>query len=110
MLMSQACATEPAIRHAVLALASAHMEEVRGASSRTSERANKQDIFTLQQYNKAIIYLQPFFSDYRRTSIRITPITCALFVNMEFLRGHYRKGNIHLQHGLSLLQSSGDGV
>ena len=110
MLLCQASTTEPAIRHAVLALASAHREEVCGASSRASECNDEQALFTVRQYSKAITCLQPCFADNRRTSVRITLMTCALFVYMEFLRGHYTRGIAHLDQGLSLLQSTGGDV
>jgi hypothetical protein len=109
-LLFQACATEPAIRHAVLTLASAHMEEVRGAGLTASECNDEQALSTVRLYNKAITYLQPCFSDGRRASVRITLITCALFVYMEFLRGHYTKGIAHLDHGLGLMQCMGSSV
>jgi Fungal specific transcription factor domain len=109
-LLFQAYATEPAIRHAVLALASAHMEEVRGAGLMASERNDERALSTVRQYNKAITYLQPCFSDGRRISVRITLITCTLFVYMEFLRGHYTKGIAHLDHGLGLIQCIGSSV
>lgn len=108
MLLFQASTTEPAIRHAMLALGSAHKEEVRrGASSSALESNDEQSLFTVRQYNRAIDCLKPCFSDSRRISLRITLVSCALFIYAEFLRGHYTKGIIHLEHGLTLLPGIG---
>jgi hypothetical protein len=82
------------------------MEEVRSAGSLPSKSDGAQAIFTVQQYSKAINRLQPSRTSTARTSVRITLLTCALFVYMEFLRGHYTTGIVHLKHGLSLLQET----
>jgi len=107
MLLLQASATEPAVLHAVLSLASAHREEVRGAGFLAYERNDAEAVFTVRQYSKAITSLQPSLSRPARISMRVTLITCALFVNMELLRGHYAKALVHLRHGLSLLDNAG---
>ena len=106
-LLVQASTTEPAVRHAVLALSSTHRQEVSGPGSQASETNDGHALFTTRQYSKAIAHLQPCFSDSRRTSVRITLITCALFIYMEFLRGHYTRGLLHLEHGIRLLQGVG---
>lgn len=84
--------------HAVLALGSAHKREMLNSNGREiRERvAGKQEQSTLQQYNKVISYLQPHFSAKNKESIRIALITCMIFVYLEFLRGRYEAGNIHL--------------
>ena len=103
-ILYQASTTVPAIRHAVIALGSTHRDEVRGVRSLSSAPNDEQALLTVRQYNKAISHLQPCLSDNSRASIHITLLTCLLFVYMEFLRGHYTKGIVHLEHGLNLVQ------
>lgn len=102
-LLFQAVATEPSIRHAVLAVGSAHREEVEGAGALVGGSNDEHTLFTVRQYSKAINYLHTCLRDGGRTSVRITLITCALFIYLEFLRGHYTQGLVHLEHGLGLL-------
>jgi len=97
-LLIQASTIESTILHATLALSSAHKEEVQGL---TSESEHEQTLFTVQQYSKAIGRLQSRLFD-----MRTTLIACALFMNMEFLRGHYTSGLMHLERGLRLLQTA----
>lgn len=70
---------------------------------------DEQEQFTLHQYSKAIRHLQPHFSprnkDYR-ISTRIALITYALFMFLEFLRGHYTTGSTCLLNGLKLLRET----
>lgn len=105
-MLLRASVTEPAIRHAVLALGSSHRADVQGAGSLISDLNDERALCTVRQYSKAINHLQPYLSDKVTTSVRITLVACVLFVSMEFLRGHYSQGIIHLKHGLCLLQES----
>lgn len=110
-LVFQASVQEPAVRHAVIALSSAQKADVlhrrNSSSCRNESDAEK---FTLQQYNKAIGYLR----DHQRhqnnaqstESTRIVLITCMIFVALEFLRGRYRTGFLHLQSGIKLLSEN----
>ncbi|KAI1370505.1 hypothetical protein F4677DRAFT_438228 [Hypoxylon crocopeplum] len=103
-LLFQAISSEPAILHAVLALSSAHRRDKIGVDSSATGRApDEQEQFTLKHYSRAIRHLQPHFSTKEPSSIRVTLIACLMFVMMEFLRGHYKAGNAHLQNGLKLL-------
>lgn len=93
-LVFQSSYSEPAVLHAALAVSSAHQND----KTKTKEQ------FTLNQYLKAIIHLQPHFSSKDRGSIRIALITCLLFVSLEFLRGHFATAQLHLQNGLKVLK------
>ncbi|KAJ3503096.1 hypothetical protein NM208_g16584 [Fusarium decemcellulare] len=64
---------------------------------------NEQEQFTLQHYVKAISHLQPHFSAKDRTSCRVALIACVVFVCLEFLRGHYKTAQLHLQNGIEIL-------
>ncbi|KUJ08975.1 uncharacterized protein LY89DRAFT_658031 [Mollisia scopiformis] len=105
ILVCQASSSEPAVLHAVLAFSSAHKKEgldsIRPGKSLTLPDTLEQ--FTLQQYSHAITHLQPHFATKTKDSVRVALVTCLIFIHMEFLRGHYRTGNFHLQNGLKLL-------
>jgi hypothetical protein len=102
-LIFQASAQEPAVRHAVIALSSAHRSEQR-YNSKAAAALNKFDgeRFTLQQYNRAIQYLRTNTIQTSH-SLRVALITCMLFVTLEYLRGQYHMGSAHLRFGMKLL-------
>ncbi|KAJ6044702.1 hypothetical protein N7460_006057 [Penicillium canescens] len=100
-LIFQASAQEPAVRHAVIALSSAHRFEQYGQGTLVANKVNKER-FTLQQYNKAIQYLRSNKADSSH-SLRVALITCMLFVTLEYLRGQYQMGSAHLRYGMKLL-------
>lgn len=106
-LVTQACATEPAVLHAVIALTSAHKNDCSGEGIPTD-----QEQFILRQYNKAINHLYPHFSSKNgapilsakdKASSHVVLVTCVLFVCLEFLRGHYITGMTLFRQGLKLL-------
>lgn len=112
-LLLQATANEPAVLHAVLALSTAHHSRFsRGLTEISDPHTSWTDVpgaleeFTLQQYNKAIGHLsqQPSSKGGNvKPVVRVTLITCAVFISLEVLRGNYRTANKHLQNGLRLL-------
>ncbi|KAK3352523.1 C6 zinc finger domain protein [Lasiosphaeria hispida] len=104
-LLVQATVQEPAVLHAVLALSAAHK---RGpAEAHLTEKSgtvmDSQERFMLQQYVKAIGYLQPHFSAKDRASSRVALITCFVFICLDFLRSHFESAQVHLQNGLRIL-------
>ncbi|KAI1205167.1 uncharacterized protein F4807DRAFT_444211 [Annulohypoxylon truncatum] len=106
-LVFQAASTEPAVRHAILALGSAHKREGRVSLIPALDiTPDKEEQFTLQQYSKAITYLQPHFSSRENSSVRVGLLTCLIFVILEFIRGRYKTAITHLQSGLKLLDES----
>ncbi|KAJ5617595.1 hypothetical protein N7537_002709 [Penicillium hordei] len=98
-LIFQASAQEPAVRHAVIALASAHRLQQQYVTG-----LNKYDVerFTLLQYNKAIQHLRTNTTN-DSYSLRVALITCMLFITLEYMRGQYQMGCAHLQYGMKLL-------
>ncbi|KAK9793613.1 hypothetical protein SCARD494_06197 [Seiridium cardinale] len=106
-LVFQASSSEAAVFHATLALSSAHQTNPcigrRPASSKLLVR-DEDESFMLQQYSNAIGHLQTHFSCGTRASVRVTLITCLLFVCLELLRGRYRSAIHHLESGLKLLR------
>ena len=104
-LLFQASLNEPAVSHAILALSSAHKGAIVNADDQTkvTSAPSEQERFALKHYVKAINHLQPCFSVKDRTSFRVTLITCIAFVCLEFLRGHFKIAQAHLQNGLQIL-------
>ncbi|KAI1086045.1 hypothetical protein F5B19DRAFT_480632 [Rostrohypoxylon terebratum] len=103
-LVFQAASAEPAVRHAILALGSAHKREGHAKLISASDNTpDKEEQFILQQYSKAIACLQPHFSARNNPSIRVGLVTCLIFIIMESIRGHYKAAVTHLQSGLKLL-------
>ncbi|KAM0345420.1 hypothetical protein ACHAPU_006583 [Fusarium lateritium] len=105
-LVFQACSSEPAVLHALLALSSAHKKGVTDTCihrNSAKDTMGPQEKFTLQQYVKAIGHLQPHFSAKDRASCRVALITCIVFVCLEFFRGHFATAQLHLKNGLDIL-------
>jgi hypothetical protein len=77
--------------------------KVQGGSD-DEEVSFEQEQFMLSQYVKAIGHLQPHFESKEKGSVRVALITCVVFICLEFLRGHFRTGQKHLENGLKVLR------
>ena len=66
--------------------------------------SNEQESSTLKHYVKAISHLEPHFLTRDKASFRVALITCVTFIYLEFLRGHFRSAQNHLQNGLKILR------
>jgi hypothetical protein len=114
-IILQVSSSEPAVFHAVVALASTQRgQELHeclrksGESSRDSksdEVANQWDRFALQEYNKAIADLQVHFVARSHRSLQVALTTCIIFVCIELLRGSYTAANTHIDNGIKLLRN-----
>lgn len=94
-----------------MALGAVHKRDVQDINrSRIVDVHDEQEQFILQQYSKAIKCLQPHLSVQNKDSLRVALISCLVFVSLEFLRGHYRTGNTHLQNGLKLLDNKSTAI
>ena len=105
-LLLQASSSEPAVFNSVLTLSSVHNRQIANDNI-PSQRENVPDVqeqFMLQHYSKAIRCLQPHFLTKDRTSVRIALIACVVFVCLEFLRGHFKTAQAHLESGLKVLR------
>jgi hypothetical protein len=104
-LVLQACAAEPAILHAALALGSAHQKETLRDEEHKGPLAvlDAQQQFMLCEYSQAIRGLQPHFSNQDQRSIQVALVTCALFTFFENILGRYVAAKAHLHCGLRLL-------
>lgn len=102
VLVLQICQTEPAVRHAVLAVSSLH--EALGGTMPfiDGSLARPQQAFAMTQYNKAISRLLVQMSD-PLTRPLAKLLTNVLFVCIEYMRGQDRQALIHLESGRQLL-------
>ncbi|KAE8363556.1 hypothetical protein BDV27DRAFT_158720 [Aspergillus caelatus] len=102
-LVFQASAQEPAVRHAVVALSAAHRSNL-SSESMPAMYGMDAERFTLLQYNKAIHHLRGVTTcGSSKNALRVTLITCMLFVTLEYLRGQHKMGSAHLGYGIQLL-------
>lgn len=106
----QICQTEPAVRHAVLAVSSLHeglgtgtiMACTDGRSGQSTQAAQAPQSFPLQQYNKAITRLLDQMNN-PLTKPLASLLTCVLFVCIEHMQGKDKESLIHLEQGRQLL-------
>lgn len=92
---------EPAVHHAVVALASLH----EAFNDRTEYKVGSQQ-YSLSQYNKSLVGLNRYLSTGKERSVDIVMICCILFAAFESFRGDYDIAGQHLQSGLKILSSS----
>ena len=95
--------TEPAVRHAVMALGSLHEYFESQGTAIGYDLKHKSLYFSLQQYNKAIAFLSQDFSAGIRLPVEIVMICCALFISIEILQGNYAATARHLLGGSKIL-------
>ncbi|KAL8690533.1 MAG: hypothetical protein Q9224_004384 [Gallowayella concinna] len=95
---------EPALKHAVIALASLHERYEKG--DRSVLKSNK-DIaeggFALQQYNKAIRCLIKPSGSVSKPALDTSLVACVLFACFESLRGHHGSALSHIHSGTQIL-------
>lgn len=103
-IVLQICQTEPAVRHAVLAVSSLHEGIGAGSALQPADRrlAQSAQSFALQQYNKAIARLLNQMSTPLARPLA-TLLTCVLFVCIEYMQGKDKESLIHLEQGRQLL-------
>lgn len=97
----QVAQTEPAVRHAVLAVSTLHEGLTQGTIVQSTDGCPTQS-FALQQYNKAIARLLDQMNN-PLTKPLASLLTCVLFVCIEFLQGKDKESLIHLEQGRQLL-------
>jgi hypothetical protein len=99
--------TEPAVRQALVALSSIHLEFVTPESpDRQQKRGGGHDIETLLQYNRAVGQLRRYLSNTVQPSIQVALVCCALFYCFESTHGDYDRAREHLRSGLVMLETA----
>ncbi|KZZ91137.1 C6 zinc finger domain protein [Moelleriella libera RCEF 2490] len=105
-LVSQMTHSEPATRHAVLAISSLYEHFDDGDVYCLPRRSND---FAIQHYNAAIqLLISPHTSKKSPADLNTVLLVCILFTCIEFLRGDPESAISHSQHGISLLNSGKD--
>ncbi|KAH6660963.1 hypothetical protein BKA67DRAFT_654113 [Truncatella angustata] len=105
-LVFQASSNEAAVLSALLALSFAHKNnslQNDRIAGKASQLADDHEHFILQHYSRAISQLQAHLAAGTSASVRVTLITCLLFICLELLRGQYKSAVSHLESGLKLL-------
>jgi hypothetical protein len=94
---------EPAVRHALIALAYLHSTQDGSMRHARSKFASlRESGFLLYHYNKSVRGLVDRIGE-AKYSHEIGLVTCLLFVCMEFLRGNYHTAFTHLTNGLKII-------
>ncbi|EXL94888.1 hypothetical protein NOF04DRAFT_11050 [Fusarium oxysporum II5] len=92
----QMAQSEPAARHAVLAISSLF-------ESFEPSKESVADEFAIMHYNKAISIL----TRDTKPCVDTVLLVCTLFICIEFLRGNQEAAVTHASHGVQLLNSAG---
>ncbi|KAK4167550.1 hypothetical protein QBC43DRAFT_341912 [Cladorrhinum sp. PSN259] len=106
MLVLQICQSEPAVRHAVLAVSSLHEGMVQATMMIPYRDADHRHSFALFQYNRAIACL---LDQMRTVDARplVPLLTCVLFVCIELMQSKDKESLIHLEQGRQILNQLG---
>ncbi|KAF2123380.1 hypothetical protein P153DRAFT_435973 [Dothidotthia symphoricarpi CBS 119687] len=99
-IVLQMAQSEPAVRHAVIALG--YLAKTQTGSLRHARSVSVIDKTLLLHYNKAVQHLVARISDYSY-SIEVGLVACLLFICIEFLRGDTHSALRHLQSGLKII-------
>lgn len=101
-LVLQAAASQPAPRHAALALGAAHRCLVLGKMD-----SEGMEMLAIRHHSSAIVHLQPCFSSIQDiNSLQIVLIVCLIFASLDALRGHMVSAQRHARSGLAILKLS----
>lgn len=104
-LLIQACLSEDAVLHAVLAISSLHkahmLAEAGDLNASLQIRASEQR--TLRHYIKAIRHLRPHLQANTKCSRRVALIVCIVLTSTDLLRGHFSTAKTHVNCGEKLL-------
>jgi hypothetical protein len=91
--------TEPAVRHAVLALGAFGLRRENGSGS-----VEENDRFALQHYSKAMKVLQSKISEEKKLSPDLILITCLLFVIFELQNSGWLEAKAHCSGGTRIIR------
>lgn len=103
--LPQLSASEPAIRHALIALSAAHARFEADAANNQLVHNVIDPSFILRHYNESIKQLKLYLSRDPR-SLDYALLCCLLFISMECIYGNRILVIDHLQNGLNMLKSS----
>lgn len=102
-IVLQLAHSEPAVRHALIALGSLCETETGTMKyARAKFAADENYRFVLTQYNKSVRSLVQRMNE-TTYSDEVGLVTCLLFICMEFLRGNYHAAFTHMKNGLRII-------
>ncbi|KAK3333966.1 hypothetical protein B0T19DRAFT_142446 [Cercophora scortea] len=104
-IVLQICQSEPAVKHAVLAVSALHEGMTRGTVAPYADISDRQS-FALWQYNKSIAFLLDQMREADAKPL-VPLLTCILFVCIEFMQSKDRESLIHLDQGRYILSQLG---
>lgn len=101
-LVLQACHSEPAIKHAVLALSSLHQLD---SLPPGSEAAIQHEAYAGRQHQRALAAAQHLISSSASQAHDFDKIltACAIFIIFESVRGDYKAATMHMRSGRAIL-------
>ncbi|KAH0405547.1 hypothetical protein KCU89_g144, partial [Aureobasidium melanogenum] len=105
LTLPQLSASEPAIRHALIALSAAHARFEADAANNQLVHNAIDPKFILWHYNESIKQLKLYLSRDPR-SLDYALLCCLLFISMKCIYGNRILVIGHLQNGLNMLKSS----
>ena len=105
-IVLQACHTDAAVRHAVIALASLHeaQRSQKPLSQSTTNTGKTPEQFALVQCNKAITELNRHLSKTNDDSLETLLISCVIFTCFESLRGNINSSLRHMWSGVKVFR------
>lgn len=99
----QMASSEPAVRHALIALGYLHSTESGSLKDACAKSVSQSDSRTLiYHYNKSVNSLVGRMNEASYTS-EIGLVTCLLYVCIEYMRGNYHAAFTHLRSGLQII-------
>ena len=96
----QACHTEPAIKHAVLALSSLHQLSGLPHDNDTSYQHR---LYAERQHHKALEEARVLIASAQPQDVDRILIACIIFIIFEGVRGDYRAAAMHMDSGRAIL-------
>lgn len=97
--------SDPALRHAVIALGALHWHTLRkfgGSKSKTNDRQLLP--LAYEQYHRAIRLLRSQLQQGNGPSVEASMLSCMVLIVFDFMQGNYRAAGIHLTGGVALLR------
>jgi hypothetical protein len=94
----QVSSSQPAVRHAIIALAALHEQ------CQMCPNAPDND-FAMLQYSKAIRAVSSLRLDDLGEVLDVALLSCILFAAFEILQGHYKSALTHISSGISIISA-----
>jgi hypothetical protein len=104
-LVPQVAHQDDAVKHALVALGSAYQLKGQGHKSLQGVDRTQLEVFTIQQYNKAIKSLQQQAAPQSHEHVERTLVCCLIFICLEFMRQNRPGAITHIASGLRIIET-----